>query len=104
MQTRFFCFPDMPTAFALAQAAGLTTSDEQGQPMLVRHTHDYALDVVGDLYLPTGEMTVVESHEVPVMRLVPGWHVNARILNGDPLPASFAAFEVFPETPARDFA
>ena len=104
MQTRFFCFPDMQAAFTLAHAAGLTANDEQGQPMLVRHTHDYALDVIGALYLPTGEMTEFEGHAIPIMALAPGWHVNARILNGDPLPASFAEFEVFPETPSRDFA
>jgi adenylosuccinate synthase len=101
MQTRFFCFPDMETSFTLAQAAGLTTINAQGEPELIRFSHDYALDVVGEIYAPTDNQL---EDGTPVMRKVPGWHVNARIINGEPLPESFAQYEVFPATPARDFA
>ncbi len=105
MQTRFFRFPDMASSFALAQAAGLTALDDNNEPALARYTHRYALDVVGVVYAPTGQMLRGEDGQTyPEQAPVEGWHVNARILSGDPLPESFAEFEVFPESPSRDFA
>jgi hypothetical protein len=104
MITRFFTFPDMETSFQLAFEAGLTKPDESGEQRLVAFTHDYALDVVGTIYRPTGETTTVDGLTVPVMAPIPGWHVNVRVLSGDPVPASFLPFEVFPATPERDFA
>jgi len=105
MQTRFFCFPDMETSFQLALDAGLTHLNQNNEPELTRFTNDYALDVVGEIYKPTGNMQEGEDGLFfPEQAPIPGWHVNARILSGDPLPESFAEYEVFPSTPSRDFA
>jgi hypothetical protein len=105
MQTRFFAFPDMETSFALAQAAGLTTMDEHNEPALVRFTNEYAIDVVGVISQPTGNMIEgLGGLFFPETAPIPGWHVNVRIMSGDPLPESFEQYEVFPATPSRDFA
>lgn len=101
IKTRFFVFPDEATAGYLAHQAGLTAPDEAGEPKLVRHTDMYALDVIGTVYKPTGE---VDADGCGNIEPLPGWHVNARILTGDPIPASFVPFEVFPATPMQDFA
>ncbi len=84
MSTRFFCFPDMETAFTLAAGAGMTTSDEQGEPRFIAYSHEWACDVVGE----------IEGS--------PGWHVNIR--TGSEIPAEMLPYEVFPATPTRDFA
>mgnify|MGYP000553614794 CR=1 FL=1 len=105
MQTRFFTFPDMETSFNLAYAAGLTYQDEHNEPRLKTYTHDYAIDVVGIIYKPTGVMLEgADGLYYPEQAPIPGWHVNVRILSGDPLPESFTQYEVFPSTPAREFA
>lgn len=105
MQTRFFTFPDMDTSFGLAYEAGLTSPDEHNEPRLKAFTDTYAIDVVGVIHKPTGNM--IEGPDglfLPEQAPIPGWHVNVRILKGDPIPESFTQYEVFPVTPARDFA
>ena len=119
MKTRYFCFTDMETSFALAHAEGLTHEEPTGntltdaegneypemEPRLTAVTHEYALDVIGTIHQPTGNMLTDEGgNQYPEMAPIPGWHVNARILSVDPLPASFATYEVFPDHPVRDFA
>lgn len=84
MSTRFFKFPDMATAFALSQANGMTYTDENGEPWLIRFCHEWSIDVIG---------------EIPE---IPGWHINVR--TGSEIPADFLQYEVFPATPVRDFA
>ena len=86
MKTRFFKFPSAEVSFALAQEAGLTHLDEHNEPVLTRFTDQYALDVIGVMYAPTGNMIDCEGVSVPEQAPVDGWHVNARILSGDPLP------------------
>lgn len=109
MQTRFFKFPDMETSFQLAQVAGLTqTSEIEGtqEEFLVRFTDQYAIDVVGEIYEPTGNiLTDSEGFQFPEMQKVPGWHVNVRVCNPeDTIPETFLEYEIFPTTPTRDFA
>ena len=72
-------------SFAVAQALDAVAMTEDG-PRLVRFTHRYALDVIGEI---EGES---------------GWHVNLRILDGTPLPEEVAPFVVTPEQPARVWA
>lgn len=105
MKTRFFTFPDMQTSFELAYAAGLTKPDEHNEQRLVTATNEYAIDVVGIIHKPTGTMLEGENGLFyPEQAPIPGWHVNVRILSGDPVPESFVQYEVFPATPARDFS
>ena len=105
MKTRFFKFPDHPTAFQLAAINGLTTIDQNNNPILIGATHDYAIDVVGTIYQPTGVMLTdaTSGFSYPEMVAIPGWHVNARIVNGN-LPPAFDQYEIFPAQPSRDFA
>ncbi len=83
MITRFFCFPDMLTSFALAQQHGMVATDETGEPMLIRFSHEWAIDVIGE----------IEGS--------PGWHINVRTAMD--VPSDFIPYEVFPESPIRDF-
>ena len=105
MKTRFFKFPSAEVSFAQAQEAGLTHKDEHNEDILTRFTDQYALDVIGEMYAPTGNMIEGEDGRFfPEQAPLDGWHVNARILSGDPLPESFAQYEIFPNSPSRDFA
>lgn len=78
-------FPDEPTAFAAAQALDAVAMTENG-PRLVRFTHRYAIDVIG---------------EIPETI---GWHVNFRILDGTDLPEDLQQYVVYPENPYRVWA
>ncbi len=100
MTTRFFKFPDMLTAFALAQQHGMTYTDENGEPWLKRYTHDWAIDVVGEIEIPA--VLDEEGNVVTPASKLEGWHINVR--TGMELPPDFSQYEVFPATPARDFA
>lgn len=104
MQTRYFKFTDQTAAFALAAADGLTGLDESGNPMLIRFSNRYAIDVIGTVYEPTGgTVTGSDGDSWTEMASIPGWHVNVRILDDTPLPVAFEPFEVFPATPTREF-
>ena len=103
MKTRFFVFPDEATASMVAHQAGLTAPDETGEYRLVRFTEQYAIDVIGTVYVPVDPAAPPDEDGAIETVALPGWHVNARILTGDPLPETFAAFEVFPKSPMQDF-
>lgn len=66
-------------------------------------SHDYALDVIGTVYEPTGQtLTDSEGIEYPEMEAQDGWHVNYR---GEALPAELQPFEIdAPSTPVRVWA
>ena len=89
-------FPDEATSFAAAQELGAVVETEDG-PRLARFTHRYAIDVIGEIVLPPE----TEDSEPIVL---PGWHVNLRIIDGSELPAELAPFVVTPATPYRVWA
>jgi hypothetical protein len=60
-----------------------------------------AVDVVGTIYKPTGEMIQTDEGEVPEMAPLEGWHANVRHTAETP---ELEAFRVFPETPSRMWA
>ncbi len=105
---------DMPTVLAdfyqqdyitVVDDEGNETQTPDGDPYLVTHTHDYAIDVVGVIYEPTGNMlTDDEGNEYPEMAPVDGWHVNMRLV-GDAVRETVEALDethgVTPETPMR---
>lgn len=78
-------FPDEQSSFAVAQALDAVAITEDG-PRLVRFTHRYAIDVVGE----------IEGAN--------GWHVNFRILDGSELPSVLSPYVIEPEHPARVWA
>jgi hypothetical protein len=60
-----------------------------------------AVDVIGTIYKPTGEMIQTDEGEVPEMAPLEGWHVNVRHTDEAP---ELEAFRVFPATPSRMWA
>lgn len=60
-----------------------------------------AVDVIGTIYKPTGEMITTDEVEVPEMAPLEGWHVNVRHTADAP---ELAAYQVFPQTPVRGWA
>ena len=106
---------DMPTALAAFYHQDTeTTVDEEtgeetvfnvGEPHLVPHTKDYAIDVVGVIYRPTGDMlTDADGNEYPEQAPLDGWHVNIRLI-GDARRADVEAIDavygVAPASPER---
>ena len=84
---------------------GVETQVADGDPYLVTHSHDYAIDVVGTLHEPTGTMlTDEEGNEYPEMQELTGWHVNIRLV-GDAQRETVEALDtshgVTPEQPMR---
>ena len=61
------------------EAAGVVTKGEDGYS--VTDGHKYALDVVGKVYKPTGEIIKQDGAESPVMAAVPGYHANLRVID-----------------------
>ena len=84
---------------------GVETQVKDGDPYMVTHSHDYAIDVVGTLQEPTGTMlTDDEGNEYPEMAPMAGWHINIRLV-GDAKRETVEALDethgVTPETPMR---
>ena len=84
---------------------GVETQVADGDPYMVTHTHDYAIDVVGTIYEPTGvTLTDSEGMEYPEMAAVDGWHVNIRLVGDamrDVVEALDGAYGVTPNSPSR---
>lgn len=64
---------------------------------------DAALDVIGTIYQPTGETTLVDGQEVPVTAPVSDYHVNVRTTS-DELATALDARRTYPVTPVRVWA
>ena len=109
---------DMPTALAAFYKQDSTTVVDpetgeesvqlEGEPYLVSTTHDYAIDLVGVIYEPTGEtLTDDEGNEWPETAPLDGWHLNIRLLN-DTMRAETEALDaqygVTPNSPSRVWA
>ena len=106
---------DMPTALAAFYRQDYTTvvdpetgeesTQIEGDPYLVMHTPDYAIDVVGTISEPTGNiLTDADGNEYPEMAPVPGWHINIRLM-GDARRADVEALDnlygITPNSPSR---
>ena len=105
---------DMPTVLSafyrqdyvtVVDDEGNETQTPDGDPYLVTHSHDYAIDVVGVIYEPTGNMlTDDEGNEYPEMAPVDGWHVNMRLV-GDAVRETVEALDtshgITPNSPSR---
>lgn len=82
---------------AAAVAAFSQWSDDGTIPAYVGGA---AVDVVGTVQRPTGEVLKTEDGEIPVLAPVPGWHINL----SEPVP-ELAQYEIeAPAAPARVFA
>lgn len=91
---------DMPTV--LSDFYG---TDEDGNSVLIKFTHDYAIDVVGVVQEATGvTLTDSEGNDYPEMANVAGWHVNIRLVNDakrTEVEALDASHGVTPNSPSR---
>lgn len=81
------------------KAAGFSQDPESG----ALYHPDAALDLIGTIYQPTGEATLVDGLEVPVMAPVSGYHVNVRTTSEE-LAAALDAQRTYPVTPVRVWA
>lgn len=64
--------------------------------------HDYtgSIDVIGEIYKPTGNVLATDYGDVPEMALQPGWHVNVR----GPMLPELQAYAIEPRQPVRVWA
>lgn len=106
---------DMPTALAAFYRQDYTTvvdpetgeesTQIEGEPYLVMHTPDYAIDVVGVISEPTGNMLADdEGNEYPETAPVPGWHINIRLVKDArraDVEALHETYGVTPRSPSR---
>jgi len=108
---------DMPTALAdfyrqdyvtNVDEEGVETQVADGDPYLVMHSHDYAIDIVGTIHEPTGATTTdEEGNEVAVMAAVDGWHINIRLIGDnerEKVEALDITYGVIPNSPSRVWA
>ena len=101
-----FCHQETQTT--VDDETGEETVTNVGEPYLVTATHDYAIDIVGVIYKPTGNMlTDDEGNEYPETAPLGGWHVNLRLLN-DTMKAEAdavnAQYGVVVNSPSRTWA
>ena len=84
---------------------GVETQVADGDPYMVTHSHDYAIDVVGVIHEPTGvTLTDSEGMDYPEMAAVDGWHVNIRLVGDamrETVEALDATYGVTPNSPSR---
>ena len=97
---------DFMLRFADAQEADSVLFDEQtnvdGDVVETVKVPKYAaIDVIGTIYKPTGEMITTDEGEVPEMAPVDGWHANVRHTAEAP---ELEAYRVFPQSPVRGWA
>lgn len=88
-----------PELTSALMAAGFIADEESG----ALYHPDAALDVIGTIYQPTGETTLVDGQEVPVTAPVSGYHVNVRTTS-DELATALDAQRTYPVTPVRVWA
>jgi len=77
----------------------------EGDPYLVTHTANYAIDIVGVIHKPTGNtLTDDAGFEYEETTPLDGWHINVRLM-GDARRADVealdAAYGVTPKSPSR---
>jgi hypothetical protein len=78
-------FSSEEEAFQALKEAGYTSIDENEKEYVISATHQYCVDVIGDIYRggkwdinEQGEMITIEE---PIK--LEGYHVNVRMLSGD---------------------
>ena len=108
MPTVLSAFYRQDTTTEVDGETGEETVTNVGEPYLVSTTHDYAIDIVGVIYKPTGNMlTDDEGNEYPETAPLDGYHVNLRLIGDafyDTAEAINAEYGVVVNSPARAWA
>ena len=97
--THYLRFPDEATGMASLDAAGFTTTNDDGDTVVLTASHTHALDCVGLIYRG-GTYDPATGEVLTPPPLLNGWHVN---YVGD-LPDGWDAYLVEPKHPSRVFA
>ena len=91
-------YNDFMLRFADAQEADAVLFDGEGDDRRPKYA---AIDIIGTIYKPTGEMITTDEGEVPEMAPVEGWHANVRHTAKAP---NLTAYQIFPKSPVRGWA
>ena len=95
-------YHDMFLKFADQAEADSVLFDEQHDGEGYNKVPKYAaIDVIGVIHKPTGEMLTTDEGEVPEMAALEGWHVNVRHTADAP---ELDAYKVHPKAPVRGWA
>ena len=89
---------DATALYDVLEAAGVVTEGDHGWH--VTDAHKYALDVIGEVYKPTGETIQTDDGEQNVLRNVGGFHANLRVIDASSFDADKIA-SITIETPAN---
>ena len=105
METVLHDFYKQDTETTVDEETGEETTTNVGDPYLVPNTSDYVIDIVGNLYEPTGViLTDAEGLDYPEMQAITGWHVNIRLPNDNMstiVDSIYETYGVTPESPSR---
>ena len=91
-------YQDFFLKFSSREEAEAVLFDGTGEDQRPKYA---AVDVIGIIFKPTGEMLLGEDGQYPEMAPIDGWHANVRHTDAAP---ELAAYQVFPETPERVWA
>ena len=91
-------YQDFMLRFSDPDEADSVLFDGEGDDRKARYA---AIDIIGTIYKPTGEMITTDEGEVPEMVPVEGWHANVRHNAEAP---ELEAYRVFPKAAQRGWA
>ena len=72
---------DATALYDVLEAAGVVTEGDQGWH--VTDAHKFALDVIGDVYKPTGETIQTDEGQLSWVQSVGGFHANLRVMDDE---------------------
>jgi len=82
MPTVLSAFYRQDTITEVDGETGEETVINVGDPYIIMQTADYAIDIVGIISKPTGNiLTDADGNEYPEQAPLDGWHINIRLLN-----------------------
>jgi hypothetical protein len=104
MTDYFLKAADATALYDVLEAAGVVTEGDQGWH--VTDGHKYALDVIGDVYKPTGETIQTDEGQLSWVQNVGGFHANLRVIDASSFDADKIAAIVIdsPNNPVRAWA
>ena len=104
MTDYFLKAADATALYDVLEAAGVVTEGDQGWH--VTDGYKYALDVIGDVYKPTGETIQTDEGQLSWAQNVGGFHANLRVIDASSFDADKIAAIVIdsPNNPVRAWA